>query len=150
MAVLGLVVLLLLGGLVLIALLTRETGGTVAVPPVVGLSVDEATAALDRAGLKAQVEEADRAGTAGVVAEQDPAANAQAKRDSAVKLIVPRSATTTAPATTRPAPATTASTAATTTTRPTTTTTAPAPTTAVTAPPTTASVTTTTRATTTT
>jgi serine/threonine-protein kinase len=146
LGLLALLLLLVVGGLAVIAAASGGGGATVVVPTVVGLKTTDAEAELGRAGLKPDVVEEDRAGAAGVVADQDPAAGAKVKKDSKVKLVVPRSATTTS----RTTPTTTPTTAAsTTTTRATTTTTAPSATTTPTAPPTT-SATTTTKPTTTT
>ena len=101
-----------------------EDQGTVTVPNVVGRSVDDATSALEDAGLEVHVTER-AGGTPGQVSDQDPDAGAVVARDTTVTLFVPPATpTTTAPtATTAPAttaPATTATTAPPTTAPPTT------------------------------
>jgi tRNA A-37 threonylcarbamoyl transferase component Bud32 len=115
----GLALLAVLAAVVLVSLSRGGSTGAVDVPDVVGRSVPDATAALDRAGLKSQVTEQDRAGTAGQVAAQDPPAKARASRGSTVTLFVPRGATSTT-ARTATTPATTATTQPTTTAAPTT------------------------------
>ena len=147
---------LALVALVVIAILVLSSGdddrGTVAVPSVVGLSVADATRALDDAGLKAQVTERDSPVAANQVADQDPDAGVIISRGATVTLFVPRAAPTTTdrPATTRApvttVPATTTTQAPTTTAPPTTapTTTRPAPPTTIVVP-TTSVFTTTTR-----
>ncbi len=136
-------------GAFLLVLCTRDgdSGGTATVPPVVGLSVIDATSELDKVGLKPDVVVEDRPGTPDEVLEQRPTAGAIVDKGSKVQLVVPRSVTTTsedeAPSTTErvtttEAPATTASPA--TTARPATTrppTTVAPTTTPSTSPPTT-------------
>ena len=135
--------------LAVIAFLVLASGdddrGTVAVPSVVGLSVADATRALDDADLEARVTERDSAGAANQVADQDPDAGVIISRGATVTIFVPRAGpTTTARPATTSAPVTTASVtttqAPTTTVAPTTapTTTRPAPTTTVVVPTTSA------------
>jgi len=98
--------------LALIAFLVLSSGdddrGTVAVPGVVGLSVADATRALDDAGLRAQITERDAPVTANQVADQDPDAGVIISRGATVTLFVPRAVTTTTVSpTTTAAPVTT-------------------------------------------
>ena len=130
-AVIAVVLLLLLLGL-LVVLSRRGGSERVTVPAVVGLTIADATSALDREGLDARIVEQNRPGARGQVIEQDPRAGAEIDRGSTVSLFVAggdTSPTTRAPttATTRP-PTTT--TAPTTTTQAPTTTSAPPVTTA--------------------
>ena len=111
--------------LAIIAFLVLSSGdddrGTVAVPSVVGLSVADATRALDDAGLKAQITERDSPLTADQVADQDPDAGVIISRGATVTLFVPRAVTTTtARPTTTAAPVTTTTVPVTTTQAPTT------------------------------
>ncbi len=133
--VIGVVLLILLLLLGLILLLSRMgRSGRVTVPAVVGLTVADATAALDRAGLDARVVERARPGDRGQVIEQDPRAGADVDRGSTVSLFV--AGGDTSPTTRAPTTATTR--APTTTMAPTTTTQAPTTTSAppaTTAPP---------------
>jgi serine/threonine-protein kinase len=100
-AALGLLVLLLLAAVVVVALLSGRGKATVAVPTVVGLRVDEATAAVERAGLRASVEpRRDRPGPPDQVLEQAPVAGARVGRGTTVTLVVPGATTTTASSTT--------------------------------------------------
>lgn len=138
-ALAGLLVLLVLGVVAVVALLGRGTSGTVVVPSVVGLTVQDAQTTVGKAGLRSTVDQRpDRTGDPGKVVEQDPAANAKVKRSTTVILVVPGSTTTTTsttPPATRPVvtqpPSTQPSTTVTTTPPATTVppTTAPAPTT---------------------
>ena len=132
-------------GAFLLVLCTREGGGggTATVPPVVGLSVVDATSELDKVGLKPDVVVEDRPGTPDQVLEQRPTAGAVVEKGSKVQLVVPRAVTTTSEdegPTTTARPTTTE--APTTTARPSTTarpaTTAAPTTTPSTSPPTTA------------
>ena len=132
-------------GAFLLVLCTRDGGsaGTATVPPVVGLSVVDATSELDKVGLKPDVVVEDRPGTPDQVLEQRPTAGAVVEKGSKVQLVVPRSVTTTSEdesPTTTARPTTTE--APTTTARPSTTarpaTTAAPTTTPSTSPPTTA------------
>jgi eukaryotic-like serine/threonine-protein kinase len=140
----------LLGALALVlvaivfVLCTQVGGGTTTVPPVVGLSVADATAALDSAGLKADVVMEDRPGAPDQVVEQRPTTGTKVDKGSKVTLVVPAGTTTTS-STRTSGPATTArptTTEAPSTTAAPATTSAPATTTAPTVPPTTVVVTT--------
>lgn len=107
-ALLGFLALLALAIVAAVALLHGRGGGTVTVPGVVGMSVDEARAAMGRGGLNSVVEEQDnRPGDPAKVAEQRPAAGAKVKRTTTVTLILPAASTTTtattSPPTSRPA-----------------------------------------------
>jgi len=127
--VIGLVLLLLLV-LVVALFLGRDAGDAVTVPQVVGLSVDDATAAVERAGLEARVVREARPGAPDQVVDQDPDVGEQVDEGSTVSLFVAGAGSTTSRA-----PTTATTRRPTTTAAPTTTT--PAPTT-TSAPPTTA------------
>ncbi|HEX2192783.1 MAG TPA: Stk1 family PASTA domain-containing Ser/Thr kinase [Acidimicrobiales bacterium] len=107
----GLAALVLLAIVALLALLAdNDDGGTVAVPRLVGLDVQQARDTLERLELRSAVEEADRPGPENRVVEQRPQADTEIERTTTVTLVIP-APTTTVPrttATTRRAPATTA------------------------------------------
>jgi tRNA A-37 threonylcarbamoyl transferase component Bud32 len=110
-AAIGLAALVLLAIVAVLALLADDDGGSVAVPSVVGLNVDQARETLDRLDLRSAVEEADRPGREDQVLEQRPPADTEIERTTTVTLVVP-APTTTVPTTvprttTRPAPTTT-------------------------------------------
>jgi tRNA A-37 threonylcarbamoyl transferase component Bud32/beta-lactam-binding protein with PASTA domain len=118
-----------------LALMDSDDGqGTVAVPGVVGLTVEEAQDALERDGLRSQLRDRAVAGEANQVVDQDPDAGLIVQRNSVVTLFVPAATSTTPATATTTAPTTTV---APTTTRPPTTTTTVAPTTTTAAPTTT-------------
>jgi len=79
-----------IGALIALALmaffLLRPAGETVKVPGVVGMTQAEAVTAVEAAGLIAQVTEVEGTATAGTVATQDPAKDAEATKGSTVKL----------------------------------------------------------------
>jgi len=99
----GVLGLLLVAMVVIIALLSSGGGGgTASVPRVVDLTVDEAKAAVSKAGLTSRVEQQpDRTGDPNRVVDQNPAAGSKVKQSSVVTLVVPGTTTTTVP-TTRP------------------------------------------------
>jgi len=129
--VIGVILALVLG---LVVVLSQMGGsGEATVPEVVGLSVADASSALERAGLEARVVQQDRPGAPRQVLDQSPKGGVEVDRGSTVSLFVAGgAATTTAP----PATTTTAARATTTTAEPTTTT-ARSPTTTSAAPATT-------------
>ncbi len=89
-------VLAVVVGAFLLVLCTRDGGGgPTPVPSVVGLSIADASTALDKAGLKPDVVVEDRAGPPNQVLEQRPAAGTTVEKGSKVTLVVPRSVTTT-------------------------------------------------------
>ena len=139
-AVIAAVALLALAVIAILLLLSGDDDeGTVAVPSVVGLSVADATRALDDAGLRAQITERDSPGASNQVADQDPDAGEIISRGATVTLFVPRAVTTTtARPTTTAARVTTATTVPVTTTQAPSTTVAPtttrAPTTSIVVP----------------
>ena len=91
----GLSALVLLAIVAVLALLAdNDEGGRVAVPSVVGLDVDQAREALDGAGLRSVVEEADRPGPQNRVLEQRPEAQNETDRTTTVTLVVPAPTTT--------------------------------------------------------
>jgi serine/threonine-protein kinase len=97
----------------ILALMNSGGGtGSATVPSVVGLSVTDATAALDRVGLRARLVDQDLPAAApDRVADQNPKSGAVVKKGSEVSLMVPRAVTTT----TRPVATTTQTTVAVTT-----------------------------------
>jgi len=132
--VIGVVLLLVLGLVVVLS----QTGGSdkATVPEVVGQTVDDAAASLERAGLEARVVSRPGPGAPDQVIDQEPKLGAEVDRGSTVSLFVAGRATT---STTRSVP-TTAAPASSTTAAPSTTATtaAPSPTTTARPPVTTA------------
>jgi len=119
----------------LIALLSGGSKtGAATVPNVIGLTVAEGRAALDRAGLRTTLDEQDRTGApVDRVIDQNPKAGARVGSGSAVSLIVPRIGASTS--STRPSTTTTPSTQPVQTTQPPQTGTTVAPTTVATTTP---------------
>jgi eukaryotic-like serine/threonine-protein kinase len=101
----GLLLLMILAAFVLIALLRSGEGGTAAVPPIVGRTVDDARRAVEEAGFQATVSERPgQAGDPNVVVDQSPPAGANARKGTTVTLFTATAAPTTAstrPPTTR-------------------------------------------------
>ena len=97
-AVIVALAVLALGAVALWALLGGDDGegGTVAVPNAVGLTVTDATATLEGAGLRTRLVSEDRPGAAADrVADQNPRTGAIVSEGTTVDLIVPRATTTT-------------------------------------------------------
>ncbi|MDQ4068476.1 MAG: Stk1 family PASTA domain-containing Ser/Thr kinase, partial [Actinomycetota bacterium] len=90
-AVVGALALLALALILAVALLAGDDDeqGTVAVPDVVGRTVEEATQALEEADLRVVVRERDVGGAAGRVADQDPDSGVTVARGTTVTLFVP-------------------------------------------------------------
>jgi len=100
LALFGVLGLLLVAMVVIIALLSSGGGGggTATVPQVVDLTVDDAKAAVSKAGLTARVEpQPDRTGDPTRVVDQNPPPGSKVKKSSVVTLVVPGTTTTTVP-----------------------------------------------------
>jgi hypothetical protein len=119
LVVVGIVVVLVLGAIAAVALLGNKSTSTpqATVPPVVGLTVADATAKVGQAGFKAVVGPENLPGAPDHIVDQRPAAGVKANRNTEVSLFVPAATTTTTPrSTTRPTTRATTTTVATTTT----------------------------------
>jgi len=130
----GLLGLLLIGLVaIIVALSSGSSSVTATVPGVVDLAIDDAKAAVSKAGLTSTVDQRqDRTGDPNRVVDQNPAAGSKVKQSTVVTLVVPGTTTTTVPTTrtvTTPEP---------TTARPTTTVARPTTVPPTTVPPTTA------------
>ncbi|MDQ2825610.1 MAG: PASTA domain-containing protein, partial [Actinomycetota bacterium] len=120
-AVIAVVALVAIAIIAVLALMKGGgTSGTATVPPVAGLSVADATASLDRVGLRSRLVDQDLPGAAADrIASQDPQAGSVVKKGSEVLLMVPRATSTTS--STRPVATTQTTVATSTTVAPTTT-----------------------------
>jgi predicted Ser/Thr protein kinase len=118
-AVIGVLLVLVLGAVAAIALLSKKgtTTSQATVPPVVGLPVADATAKVGQAGFKSVIGTENLPGAPDHVVDQRPAAGVKANTNTEVSLFVPASTTTTTPrSTTKPTTKATTTTVASTTT----------------------------------